>query len=80
MVLGELPGHAAARLEQRGNRRIILLQTGRRGREAYLAQVFSGKLNKQIAADIGAAERTVKAHRAAGSGGARCPLPSATAA
>ena len=28
-----------------------------------LAQVISGKLNKQIAADIGTAERTVKAHR-----------------
>jgi FixJ family two-component response regulator len=26
--------------------------------------VVSGKLNKQIAADLGAAERTVKAHRA----------------
>ena len=29
-----------------------------------LAQVVAGKLNKQIAGDIGAAERTVKAHRA----------------
>jgi FixJ family two-component response regulator len=29
-----------------------------------LAGVIAGKLNKQIAADIGAAERTVKAHRA----------------
>jgi len=29
-----------------------------------LAQVVAGKLNKQIAFDIGAAERTVKAHRA----------------
>jgi FixJ family two-component response regulator len=29
-----------------------------------LAQVVSGKLNKQIAGDLGAAERTVKAHRA----------------
>jgi FixJ family two-component response regulator len=29
-----------------------------------LAQVVAGKLNKQIAADLGAAERTIKAHRA----------------
>jgi FixJ family two-component response regulator len=29
-----------------------------------LAQVVAGKLNKQIAGEIGAAERTVKAHRA----------------
>jgi FixJ family two-component response regulator len=29
-----------------------------------LAQVVAGKLNKQIAGDLGAAERTVKAHRA----------------
>jgi FixJ family two-component response regulator len=29
-----------------------------------LAHVVSGKLNKQIAFDLGAAERTVKAHRA----------------
>ncbi|MGA8050757.1 MAG: LuxR C-terminal-related transcriptional regulator, partial [Burkholderiales bacterium] len=29
-----------------------------------LAGIVAGKLNKQIAADIGAAERTVKAHRA----------------
>jgi FixJ family two-component response regulator len=35
----------------------------RREREV-LAQVVAGKLNKQIAGDIGAAERTVKAHRA----------------
>jgi FixJ family two-component response regulator len=35
------------------------------GREReVLAHVVAGKLNKQIAADIGAAERTVKAHRA----------------
>ena len=30
-----------------------------------LAHVVSGKLNKQIAFDLGAAERTIKAHRAA---------------
>ena len=29
-----------------------------------LAHVVSGKLNKQIAFDLGAAERTIKAHRA----------------
>jgi two-component system, LuxR family, response regulator FixJ len=29
-----------------------------------LAHVVSGKLNKQIASDLGAAERTIKAHRA----------------
>ena len=34
-----------------------------REREVF-AGVIAGKLNKQIAADIGAAERTVKAHRA----------------
>jgi FixJ family two-component response regulator len=34
-----------------------------REREVF-AQVVTGKLNKQIAGDIGAAERTVKAHRA----------------
>jgi FixJ family two-component response regulator len=34
-----------------------------REREVF-AGVVAGKLNKQIAADIGAAERTVKAHRA----------------
>jgi RNA polymerase sigma factor (sigma-70 family) len=34
-----------------------------REREVF-HQVTAGKLNKQIAADIGAAERTVKAHRA----------------
>src|SRR5262245_23313866 len=34
-----------------------------REREVF-AQVVAGKLNKQIAGDIGAAERTVKAHRA----------------
>ena len=34
-----------------------------REREVF-EQVTSGKLNKQIAAEIGAAERTVKAHRA----------------
>ena len=34
-----------------------------REREVF-ALVVTGKLNKQIAADIGAAERTVKAHRA----------------
>lgn len=35
----------------------------RREREVF-AGVVGGRLNKQIAADIGAAERTVKAHRA----------------
>jgi FixJ family two-component response regulator len=30
-----------------------------------LAHVVSGKLNKQIAFDLGTAERTIKAHRAA---------------
>ena len=34
-----------------------------REREVF-AQVVSGKLNKQIAAELGACERTVKAHRA----------------
>jgi FixJ family two-component response regulator len=34
-----------------------------REREVF-AEVVTGKLNKQIAGDIGAAERTVKAHRA----------------
>ena len=34
-----------------------------REREVF-AQVVTGRLNKQIAGDIGAAERTVKAHRA----------------
>ena len=34
-----------------------------RERQVFEA-VVSGKLNKQIAADLGAAERTVKAHRA----------------
>jgi FixJ family two-component response regulator len=29
-----------------------------------LAHVVGGKLNKQIAFDLGAAERTIKAHRA----------------
>jgi FixJ family two-component response regulator len=29
-----------------------------------LAHVISGKLNKQIAFDLGASERTIKAHRA----------------
>ena len=29
-----------------------------------LAHVVSGKLNKQIAFNLGAAERTIKAHRA----------------
>ena len=29
-----------------------------------LVHVVSGKLNKQIASDLGAAERTIKAHRA----------------
>jgi FixJ family two-component response regulator len=29
-----------------------------------LAHVVSGKLNKQIAFDLGTAERTIKAHRA----------------
>jgi FixJ family two-component response regulator len=29
-----------------------------------LAQVISGKLNKQIAFDLGTSERTIKAHRA----------------
>ena len=31
---------------------------------ARCAHVVSGKLNKQIASDLGAAERTIKAHRA----------------
>lgn len=29
-----------------------------------VAHVVSGKLNKQIAADLGTGERTIKAHRA----------------
>ena len=36
-----------------------------------LAHVVSGKLNKQIAFDLGAAERTIKAHRASHHGEAR---------
>ena len=50
------------------------LERGRALREKYAAltprerdvfvRVVSGKLNKQIAADLGTAERTVKAHRA----------------
>ena len=39
-----------------------------------LAHVVSGKLNKQIAFDLGAAERTIKAHRASIMEKLRCNL------
>ena len=39
--------------------------TNDRSREReVLAHVIAGKLNKQIAAELGTAERTIKAHRA----------------
>ncbi len=45
------------------NYRTVMQNLTLREREV-LAHVVSGKLNKQIAFDLGAAERTIKAHRA----------------
>jgi FixJ family two-component response regulator len=56
----------AARRGERDERRALQERyetLSLREREVF-AQVVTGKLNKQIAGDIGAAERTVKAHRA----------------
>ncbi len=56
---------AARRAERDGLRALQQRYERLTAREKeVLAHVVSGKLNKQIAADIGAAERTVKAHRA----------------
>jgi FixJ family two-component response regulator len=52
----------AERGEQRALRALYETLTARE-REVF-AHVVAGKLNKQIASDIGVAERTVKAHRA----------------
>jgi FixJ family two-component response regulator len=59
---------AYARDRKKSNEEIIRLKANfnslsPREREVF-AGVVSGKLNKQIAADLGTAERTVKAHRA----------------
>jgi FixJ family two-component response regulator len=59
---------AYARDHQKSNEEMLRLRANfdslsPREREV-LAGVVSGKLNKQIAADLGTAERTVKAHRA----------------
>jgi FixJ family two-component response regulator len=56
---------AARRAERDGLRALRARYETLTAREReVLAQVVAGKLNKQIADDIGAAERTVKAHRA----------------
>jgi len=58
--------HDAAQYEQQGHRRDLEQQfetLTAREREV-LTQVVAGKLNKEIAADLGAAEGTIKAHRA----------------
>jgi len=56
----------AARRAERAERRALQehYETLTPREREVLAHVVAGKLNKQIAADIGAAERTVKAHRA----------------
>ena len=59
---------AYGRDHQKANEEMLRLKANfdslsRREREVF-AGVVSGKLNKQIAADLGTAERTVKAHRA----------------
>lgn len=61
-ALGEAAARRAARAEL-GELQARYATLTPREREVF-AQVVSGKLNKQIAGDIGAAERTVKAHRA----------------
>jgi FixJ family two-component response regulator len=64
-VEAALAQDAARRAERDGQRalRDRYESLSAREREVF-AEVVSGKLNKQIAGDIGAAERTVKAHRA----------------
>jgi FixJ family two-component response regulator len=54
---------ARAAREQRRALQALYDKLSAREREVF-AGVVAGRLNKQIAADIGAAERTVKAHRA----------------
>jgi FixJ family two-component response regulator len=61
-ALAQDAARRAGRDELRGLRARYEALTPRE-REVF-AQVVTGKLNKQIAGDIGAAERTVKAHRA----------------
>ena len=58
--------HDAAAFEQHAHQRELQQQIEMltaREREV-LSQVIAGKLNKEIAASLGAAERTIKAHRA----------------
>jgi FixJ family two-component response regulator len=56
----------ASRRAERGEQRALraLYETLTAREREVLAHVVAGKLNKQIASDIGVAERTVKAHRA----------------
>jgi FixJ family two-component response regulator len=62
---GALAQDAASRAEREELRALRARYETLTPREReVLAQVVAGKLNKQIAGDIGAAERTVKAHRA----------------
>jgi FixJ family two-component response regulator len=58
--------HDAAQFEQHAHRRGLEehFETLTPREREVLAQVMAGKLNKEIAADLGAAESTIKAHRA----------------
>ena len=72
--VGARPSYARSKtplaLMPRGGRRAVLRELHNRyenltpREREVLVHVVSGKLNKQIAFDLGTAERTVKAHRA----------------
>jgi FixJ family two-component response regulator len=65
-AVGSALARDAETREARGRVRVLRAQYERltpREREVF-AGVVAGKLNKQIAADLGTAERTIKAHRA----------------